>query len=437
MRKLENAGLKGLSGEGQHLIAKIIGQEIGAGTPFAAILTIAHKPMTDMGHVHPDLVRPPGFEPAFHLGKGGAIVWPEAGKPAHMGYRVAGVGPVGNGHFQPVVGIAGQGRVDRELRAGPAPHKGRVEPLQIVGLAVIGELCGEVLVGGIGLGHHHHAGRVLVQPVNDAGAFHTANAGQALAAVKQERIDQRAGRVAGAWMHHQTCRLVDDDEVGVLVQDVERDVFRLWLRFFSFGNRECDGFFAAQLLRRIGEGIAVQRGMAGLDERRDTAARQAGRLKRSKRGIQPLAAQRGRCLKAQHVLAVTIVKGLIHHVIVRAVSAARPDEEEPLDPRLEAVAAKMRRLSLVSSLIMFVGIFAVLGVILYRSLDGGSSGYAEPIPADQVRMLVASGYPGATIETVGGDERSILVGLTDADGPIVVEIDRSSWQVVGTIRFAE
>lgn len=115
----------------------------------------------------------------------------------------------------------------------------------------------------------------------------------------------------------------------------------------------------------------------------------------------------------------------------------RPDEEEPLDPRLEAVAAKMRRLSLVSSLIMFVGIFAVLGVILYRSLDGGSSGYAEPIPADQVRMLVASGYPGATIETVGGDERSILVGLTDADGPIVVEIDRSSWQVVGTIRFAE
>ncbi|MEM1285234.1 MAG: hypothetical protein AAGH43_07580 [Pseudomonadota bacterium] len=115
----------------------------------------------------------------------------------------------------------------------------------------------------------------------------------------------------------------------------------------------------------------------------------------------------------------------------------RPDEEEPLDPRLEAVAVKMRRLSLVSSLIMFIGIFAVLGVILYRSLGGGSSGYAEPIPADQVRMLVASGYVGATIESVNGDERSIFVGLTDADGPIVVEIDRASWQVVGTIRFAQ
>lgn len=115
----------------------------------------------------------------------------------------------------------------------------------------------------------------------------------------------------------------------------------------------------------------------------------------------------------------------------------RPDEEEPLDPRLEAVAAKMRRLSLVSSLIMFVGIFAVLGVILYRSLATPSSDYAEPIPADQVRMLVASGYPGAVIETVSGTERSILVGLTDGDGPIVVEIDRASWQVVGTIRFAE
>jgi hypothetical protein len=38
-----------------------------------------------------------------------------------------------------------------------------------------------------------------------------------------------------------------------------------------------------------------------------------------------------------------------------------PDEEEPLDPRLEAVAHKMRRLSMVSSGIMFLGVFAVLG----------------------------------------------------------------------------
>ncbi len=38
-----------------------------------------------------------------------------------------------------------------------------------------------------------------------------------------QRVDQRARRIAGAGMHHESGRLVDDDELVVLIDDIERD----------------------------------------------------------------------------------------------------------------------------------------------------------------------------------------------------------------------
>ena len=42
----------------------------------------------------------------------------------------------------------------------------------------------------------------------------------------QQRVEQRAVRLAGAGMHDQAGRLVDDDQVGVLVHDLERHALR-------------------------------------------------------------------------------------------------------------------------------------------------------------------------------------------------------------------
>jgi hypothetical protein len=118
-----------------------------------------------------------------------------------------------------------------------------------------------------------------------------------------------------------------------------------------------------------------------------------------------------------------------------------PDEEEPLDPRLEAVAQKMRRLSMVSSGIMFLGVFVVLGVILYRSMSGPSSDgrdYAYPanLTAGEVRAAVVDSVPGAVIEGMSTDERSLFVSVTGADGAMILEIDRATWQIVSTLRFS-
>lgn len=113
------------------------------------------------------------------------------------------------------------------------------------------------------------------------------------------------------------------------------------------------------------------------------------------------------------------------------------DEEEPLDPRLEAVAHKMRRLSLVSSGLMFLGIFAVLGVILYRSLsDPSTTSYPENLTAEEVRSIVVSTVPNAQVGSIHADERSLFVSASGDDGAVILEIDRATWQVVSTLEFA-
>ena len=65
---------------------------------------------------------------------------------------------------------------------------------------MIGELRGEALVGAVVLGDDEQAGGVLVEPVHDAGPPDAADPGEAVAAMGDERVDQRAGLVARAGM---------------------------------------------------------------------------------------------------------------------------------------------------------------------------------------------------------------------------------------------
>ena len=62
---------------------------------------------------------------------------------------------------------------------------------------MVGELRGEAAVGAVGLGDDHQPARVLVEAVDDARPRDAADAGQAVAAMGDQRVDQRAGVVAG------------------------------------------------------------------------------------------------------------------------------------------------------------------------------------------------------------------------------------------------
>ena len=105
-------------------------------------------------------------------------------------------------------------------RVGRAVGHREVAPLEVVG----GELRARAPVGGVGLRDHQQARGVLVDAVDDA---------RAAAARRSPTACRRSGAAArspacrrgapGRGMHDEARRLVDDDEIGVLVDDVERD----------------------------------------------------------------------------------------------------------------------------------------------------------------------------------------------------------------------
>jgi len=88
----------------------------------------------------------------------------------------------------------------------------------------------------------------------------------------QPGIEQRAVPVAAAGMHHQPRRLVDDEQVGVLVHDIERNVLGGVRNGFGIRRRNhLDGLAPPHPLPRL-HGAAVERGLAGLYPQRQPAA---------------------------------------------------------------------------------------------------------------------------------------------------------------------
>jgi hypothetical protein len=170
---------------------------------------------------------------------------------------------------------AAERRVDGAgLAVGRAPDKREIGAFQIAGAAMIGKLGAEVAMGEVVLGHDHDAAGFLVETVHDARTFDTADTGQRIAAMVDQRIDQRAGPVAVAGMYHETRRLVDDDQVGILVENVECNIFSRRRCVFRFGDFNGDADAFAQLVFRLAHDLAVDADLPVADERLDAVAGQ-------------------------------------------------------------------------------------------------------------------------------------------------------------------
>ncbi len=125
-------------------------------------------------------------------------------------------------------------------------------------------------MGRVILGDQDDAGGLLVQTVDDAGTKVATHLGERIQVV-QQRVDQRAVvahvlRRSRSGMHHHSGRLVDDRQVLVLMQDVERDVLREGVqRLRTGGAFDLDGLATRQLELRLGR-VAVDADLAGLDQ---------------------------------------------------------------------------------------------------------------------------------------------------------------------------
>lgn len=114
-------------------------------------------------------------------------------------------------------------------------------------------------------------------------------------------------------------------------------------------------------------------------------------------------------------------------------SSLDDDDGQPLDPALEKVQARVRRLLLIAGLTLGVGLFAVFAAILYRiaTLDSTSRGatpLAVTLSPDDL------GLPDdATLQSTAADGGQLVLTYAYKGGHTVVLVDESSGAVSGRI----
>ena len=205
--------------------------------------------------MHTDLMGAAGFQAALQHGE----------LPQPFQYLIARIGVFGVGfpggvdrHFFAVGLAAAQIGLHKALiLCKAAVHDGAIRALHTVHRHLLGKADVRCIV----LCHHQQSAGVLIDAVHDAGANLPADAGQAALAMPQQGIDQGAVRVAGGRVHHHALGLVDHQQVGVLIHDIQRDLLRNGLDGLCVRDLQQHSVPCFQL-ETFGHGLAVALHMA-------------------------------------------------------------------------------------------------------------------------------------------------------------------------------
>ena len=111
----------------------------------------------------------------------------------------------------------------------------------------------------------HQPGGVLIESMHDAGAADAANAGQAFAAMRNQGVDQRPGLVTRSRMDDHPLRLVDDDQIVVLVNDIERNGFPFGFGRYRWRHVDCDRIPGGDMVSGVANGGRVGRSLCNRD----------------------------------------------------------------------------------------------------------------------------------------------------------------------------
>ena len=74
------------------------------------------------------------------------------------------------------------------------------------------------------LNRHHNAGSILIDAVNDTGSDNAVDIGKIALAVSEQRIDQSLIMMTRAGMNYHALRLIDNDEIIILIKNIKRDI---------------------------------------------------------------------------------------------------------------------------------------------------------------------------------------------------------------------
>ena len=175
----------------------------------ASVENISKQGMPQVPHVDANLMRAPGVQSTVH--QTSLLL---TGQNAQIGTRRLTRLPrrIDNGHAGALVGISAYGLLDRRLGRSPP---GFMSQGQILALYLSARnRTHQRLHGGAGLGHHHEAAGVLVEPVNNAGPWQQPSPFM----MRKQAIEQRATPMARRRMDHQTHPFVENQQISILVQ---------------------------------------------------------------------------------------------------------------------------------------------------------------------------------------------------------------------------
>jgi len=165
----------------------------------------------NVGHVHTNLVGTTGFQLYPHVGV-------RAEPLEHAVVADRRLAAVGDCHALAHAAVAADRSIDLATGSDHADHDAFINAADLARLHLLDQP-GLRLQG---LGHHHQAGGVFIQPVNDAGARYVDDVWH----VVQQRIEQRTTGMTGSRVHNQPGRLVDYHDMVVFVDDIQFDIFR-------------------------------------------------------------------------------------------------------------------------------------------------------------------------------------------------------------------
>jgi hypothetical protein len=202
---------------------------------FPAVQFVAEDRMTEVMQVDADLVGPAAVQGAFDEAD------PVAGtQDAVFGFRGAALA-AGDAHPLSMDGMTFDRFIDD---AGSLAQRAGDERQINLGHGACGELAGEVAVGRVVLRDDEGAAGFFVETVNNPRAFFPPDAGK-IAAIGEQRVHQRVLLMPGARVHDDSGRLVQDEEIVVLENHIERDLFRERVDLLDFRFAQFHGVAGA------------------------------------------------------------------------------------------------------------------------------------------------------------------------------------------------
>jgi len=196
---------------------------------FVPIDHISHNRVAAPGKMHADLMRPAGFQPAAQV-----RIAPVACDDLPVRDGVAAVF-LRDRHLLAVRRVTADGCVDR---AGVFLQIAADDALIGSCQRVVFELRGKMRVGSVVFCRNQKPRRVLVNPVDNAGALFPADTGKRIAAVMQQRVDHRPVRVPRRGVDDNSLGLVDDNHIAVFIADIERNLLRRQIGLLRLRKRQ-------------------------------------------------------------------------------------------------------------------------------------------------------------------------------------------------------